>query len=209
MHKIVTVLKYLLVTVTILVMGFFIFDTLSPINTKAIDDTSRVVKFKDGSWMYTTTNREHKWRFTVDLEKVDSNLLQLLLAYEDHRFYEHHGVDPLAMTRAIGQLIQYKRVISGGSTITMQLARLLDPKPRTMTSKLIEIVRAFQLELHYSKKEILSAYLTLAPYGGNVEGIVAASMRYFGKQPYALSASQIALLVALPQSPERNRPDKY
>lgn len=205
----VTLFKYLLVTAIVSVVGFFIFDTISPINTKAINDRSRVVKFRDGSWMYTTTNKEQKWRFAVDLEKIDPHFLQLLLAYEDQRFYEHHGIDPLAMIRATGQLVRYKRVISGGSTITMQLARLLDPKPRTVTSKLIEIIRALQLELHYSKKEILSAYLTLAPYGGNVEGIVAASMRYFGKQPYALSASQIALLVALPQSPERNRPDKH
>jgi len=92
MHKIMTLFKYLLVMVTIAVSGFFIFDTLNPINTKAV---------------------------------------RLLLAYEDQRFYEHYGVDPLAMTRAIGQLIRHKRVVSGGSTITMQLARLLDPKPRT------------------------------------------------------------------------------
>ena len=160
MHKIVTLLKYFLVMVTVSVLGFFIFDVLSPIDTKAIQDTSRVVKFKDGSWMYATTNSEHKWRFPVDLKKIDPNFIRLLLAYEDQRFYEHYGVDPLAMMRAVGQLIQYKRVVSGGSTITMQLARLLDPKPRTVTSKLIEIVRALQLELHYSKEEILSAYLT-------------------------------------------------
>jgi len=209
MHKIVTLLKYLLVLVTVLVLGFFIFDRVNPIDTRAIQDTSRVVKFQDASWMYTTTNKEQKWRFVVDLEKIDPHFIKLLLAYEDQRFYEHYGVDPLAMIRAIGQLIQYKRVVSGGSTITMQLARLLNPKPRTVTSKLIEIMRAFQLELHYSKKEILSAYLTLAPYGGNMEGIVAASMRYFGKYPYTLSASQMALLVAMPQSPERNRPDRH
>ncbi len=209
MHKIVTLLKYLLVMVTIAVSGFFIFDILSPINTKAVEDTSRVVKFEDGTWMYSTTNKEQKWRFAVDFHKIDPNFTRLLLAYEDQRFYEHYGVDPLAMTRAIGQLIRHKRVVSGGSTITMQLARLLDPKPRTITSKFIEIFKALQLELHYSKEEILSAYLTLAPYGGNVEGIVAASMRYFDKYPYALSASQSALLVAMPQSPERNRPDKH
>ena len=209
MHKLLTVLKYLLSALTILVLGFFIFDRVNPVDTKATQDTSCVLKFKDGSWMYTTTNKEQKWRFAVDIEKIDPNFIRLLLAYEDQRFYVHYGVDPLAMTRAIGQLIQHGRVVSGGSTITMQLAKLLDPKPRTVISKLIESVRALQLELHYSKKEILSAYLTLAPYGGNVEGIVAASMRYFGKYPYALSASQMALLVAMPQSPERNRPDRH
>ncbi len=173
-----------------------------------IDDTSRAIEFENGSWLYVTTNKEHKWRFTPNLQKIDPNFIHLLLSYEDHRFFEHYGVDPLAMIRAASQLVRHRQIISGGSTITMQLARLLHPRPRTIASKLIEILRAIQLELHYTKNDILSAYLTLAPYGGNTEGVIAASMRYFGKQPYTLSASQIALLVALPQSPERNRPDK-
>jgi penicillin-binding protein 1C len=145
----------------------------------------------------------------VRLKAIDPQFITLLLAYEDQRFYSHYGIDPLAMLRAIGQWIRYGKIVSGGSTITMQLAKLLHPRPRTISAKLIEMLRAIQLEMHYSKDEILQAYLTLAPYGGNIEGVVSASMRYFHKQPYALLASQMALLVALPQSPERFRPDKY
>jgi len=201
--------KILFFALVFFVVGFFIFDRLSPVDTEAVNDTSKVVKYHNGKWMYVTTNKTQKWRFSVDLKKIDPKFIQLLLRYEDKRFYTHCGVDFLAMLRAVGQLIKNKKVVSGGSTITMQLARLLHPRERTISSKLIEILRAFQLELHYTKKEILSAYLTLTPYGGNVEGIIAASMRYFGKYPYALLASQMALLVAMPQSPERNRPDKH
>jgi penicillin-binding protein 1C len=190
-------------------MGFFLFDQLKPLDLSSIKDTSKVITFNNNTIMYATTNKTSKWRFDVDLEKIDPQYLQLLIAYEDRRFYSHYGIDPLAMFRAVGQLLSQGHVISGGSTITMQLARLLQPRPRTISSKLIEMIHALQLELHYSKKEILSAYLTLAPYGGNVEGVVAASMRYFDKPPYSLSASQMALLVALPQSPERHRPDKH
>ncbi len=209
MKTILKLLQTLTLVTVFAVAGFFIFDKLDPIDTKAMYDTSRIVKYANGTWMYATTNQTQKWRFAVDLDKIDPNFIQLLLSYEDQRFFTHYGVDPLAMGRAVGQLIRHKKVISGGSTVTMQLARLLHPRERTVSSKLIEIVRALQLELHYSKEEILSAYLTLAPYGGNVEGIIAASMRYFGKYPYALSASQMALLVAMPQSPESNRPDRH
>jgi len=175
----------------------------------ATKDRSRVVKAHDGSWLYTETNHGDKWRFVVDLEQIDPNYIDILLNFEDKNFYTHFGIDILAMFRAISQLVANQRIISGGSTITMQLARLLKPKPRTISSKLIEMVNALQLEMHYSKDEILSSYLTLTPYGGNVESIIGASMRYFGKLPKNLTASQSALLVALPQSPERNRPDRH
>ncbi len=174
-----------------------------------LKDTSQVITFSNGSWAYLSTNTEQKWRLPVKLKEIDPQFISLLLAYEDQRFYSHYGIDPLAMLRAIGQWIRHGRIVSGGSTITMQLAKLLHPRPRTILAKLIEILRAIQLEMHYSKDEILQAYLTLAPYGGNIEGVVAASMRYFNKKPYALLASQMALLVALPQSPERFRPEKH
>jgi len=175
----------------------------------ATKDTSRVIKAQDGSWLYTETNDGDKWRFAVDLKQIDPNYIDILLNFEDKNFYSHFGIDILAMFRAVSQLVVNQRIISGGSTITMQLARLLKPKPRTISSKLIEMVNALQLEMHYSKDEILSSYLTLTPYGGNVESIIGASMRYFGKLPKNLTASQSALLVALPQSPERNRPDRH
>ena len=133
----------------------------------------------------------------------------MLLAYEDRRFHEHCGVDPLAMMRAAVQFIGNGRVISGGSTLTMQVARLLEPRDqRTLGAKLRQIVRAIEIERSLSKDEVLALYLTLAPYGGNLEGIRAASLAYFGKEPKKLSLGEAALLVALPQSPELRRPDR-
>jgi penicillin-binding protein 1C len=186
-----------------------IFDYLHPIDISKADDISRVVKSNNDRWIYAQTNSKDKWRFAVDIDRLDPTFIEMLLRFEDKNFYHHYGIDILAICRAVGQLVRYQRIVSGGSTITMQLARLLDPKPRTIISKLQEIINAFQIELHYSKDEILSLYLTLTPYGGNIEGVVGASMRYFGKLPKTLTASESALLVSLPQSPERNRPDRY
>lgn len=149
-----------------------------------------------------------RWRFAADLEEVDPLFIEALLAVEDKRFYSHGGVDWLAMVRAAATSASAGRVVSGGSTITMQTARLLEPRPRTIGSKLIEFVRATQIELRLSKREILELYLTLAPYGGNLEGVRAASWSYFGHAPDRLSDDQIALLIALPQSPEARRPDR-
>jgi penicillin-binding protein 1C len=132
----------------------------------------------------------------------------MLLAYEDKRFDGHRGVDPLALLRAVGQFLGHGHIVSGASTLTMQTARLLEPRPRTLIAKLIEMGRALQLEERFRKDEILSIYLTLAPYGGNLSGIRAATRFYFGKEPRELSDAEAALLVALPQSPERFRPDR-
>ena len=133
----------------------------------------------------------------------------LLKAYEDQRFDDHWGVDPFAMVRAALQFAGAGRIVSGGSTLTMQAARLLEPRPRGIGTKLFQMVRALQLEERYSKDQILSIYLTLAPFGGNLEGVRAASLAYFGKEPAALDLSESALLVALPQSPARQRPDRH
>jgi len=206
--KLIIWVKYFFYAFLFIVIGFFVFDKIYPVDTSSLQDLSRVVKSEEGTWLYTTTNKKDKWRFPTDLRALDPRFVDSLLQYEDHRFYSHYGVDPLAVIRAVWQLLTQGRIVSGASTITMQLARLLEPKPRTLMAKLTQMFRALQLEWYYSKDEILAAYLTLAPYGGNVEGIVAASMRYFAKYPYALSASQTALLVAMPQSPERNRPDR-
>ena len=202
------VIKIFLIVNTLLFIAFLLFDTLNPLKLSLIQNTSKVVKAADGSWLYAQTNSEDKWRFPVTIERLDPAYIEMLLAFEDKRFYTHPGFDLLAMMRAVSQMFRQGEIVSGGSTITMQLARLLEPKSRTVWAKMIEIIRAFQLEWHHSKEEILSAYLTLTPYGGNIEGVVAASKHYFGKFPYALSASESALLVSLPQSPERNRPDR-
>lgn len=207
--KIVKLIVGGILAAVLLWLLFLLYDKLNPVDISEASRTSRVVTAYDGSWLYAQTNSEDKWRFGVDINKLDPNYIEMLLAFEDKNFYSHHGLDILAMLRAIGQLIVNQKIVSGGSTITMQLARLLNPKPRTIASKIREIIKAFQIELHNDKDEILSAYLSLTPYGGNVEGVVAASMRYFGKLPQSLTASQSAILVSLPQSPEKNRPDKH
>lgn len=149
-----------------------------------------------------------RWRLAADLESIDPAFVSALIAVEDSRFYEHHGVDPMAVVRAGFNSLRAGEIVSGASTLTMQTARLLEPRPeRNLGSKLMEVLRALQLESRYSKDEILETYLTLTPYGGNLEGVTAASWAWFGHAPDRLTPSQIALLIALPQAPEARRPD--
>ena len=149
------------------------------------------------------------WRLPARTEDVDSLYLQMLRAYEDQRFDAHPGVDPLAVARALGQWLSHGRMVSGASTLTMQAARLLEPHERDLPGKLGEMLRALQLERRYSKDEILGFYLTLAPFGSNLEGVRAASLAWFGKDPTWLTAAEAALLVVLPQAPSRLRPDRF
>ncbi|HOB63129.1 MAG TPA: penicillin-binding protein 1C [Candidatus Competibacteraceae bacterium] len=149
------------------------------------------------------------WRLPARTEDVDPLYLQMLLAYEDQRFASHPGVDPLALARALGQWFSHGRVVSGASTLTMQTARLLEPHPRDLSGKFGEMLRALQLERRYDKQAILDFYLTLAPYGGNLEGVRAAALAWFGKEPSRLTAAEAALLVVLPQAPSRLRPDRF
>ncbi|MBI3512787.1 MAG: penicillin-binding protein 1C [Proteobacteria bacterium] len=153
------------------------------------------------------TTQDGMWRIGARVDDVSARYLELLQGYEDGRFAWHPGVDPLAAARAGAQWLTAGRVVSGGSTLTMQVARLLEPHPRTIVGKLFEMARALQLEARFSKAEILSMYLTLAPYGGNLEGVRAAALAYFGKEPRHLTDAQAALLIAIPQSPNRHRPD--
>jgi penicillin-binding protein 1C len=169
---------------------------------------SVLVEDSDGQLLRPFAAADGAWRLPVTVDHVDPRFLQMLVAYEDRRFYWHAGVDPLALVRAVWQWARNGSVVSGASTLTMQTVRLLEPRPRTLGSKLIEIARAAQLEAHFSKSEILGIYLTLAPYGGNLEGVRAASLFYFGKEPAHLTDGEAAMLVALPQQPERVRPDR-
>jgi penicillin-binding protein 1C len=170
---------------------------------------STLVVDRDGEVLRAYLTPEGRWRLPATRESVDPRFLALLLAYEDKRFFAHRGIDPLALGRAFAQLIAHRRVVSGASTITMQVARLLEPRPdRTVAAKLRQMVRAVEIERALSKDEILALYLSLAPYGGNLEGVRAASLAYFGKEPRRLTLGEAALLVALPQSPERRRPDR-
>lgn len=170
--------------------------------------SSPVVLDRRGAWLRALPVEDGRWRIRADLQRTDPTFQKRLIKVEDSRFFWHLGVDPLSLTRAIGSAVAHGRVTSGASTLTMQTARLLEPRPRTVGAKLIEMVRAVQLESRLSKREILALYLTLAPYGGNLEGARAASLSYFGHEPSSLTDGEQAMLIALPQSPEARRPDR-
>src|SRR5580700_368396 len=164
---------------------------------------------RQGRLLRAYATSEGRWRLPAKVADVDPKFFELLFAYEDKRFRAHHGVDPLAFLRGLGQLAATGHIRSGGSTLTMQVARLLEPRNRNLSAKLRQIVRAVEIERLLSKDQVLSLYLELAPYGGNIEGIRAASLAYFGKEPRRLTLGEAALLVALPQSPELRRPDHF
>src|SRR5436853_2591199 len=156
---------------------------------------STLVVDRDGRLLRPYTTAEGRWRLPASRDDVDPRFLDLLFAYEDKRFTTHHGVDVLALGRAAVQLVRNGRIVSGASTLSMQVARLLEPRgERSFAAKLRQIVRAIEIERILSKDEIVSLYLTLAPYGGNLEGIRAASLAYFGKEPRRLTLAQAALL---------------
>jgi penicillin-binding protein 1C len=171
---------------------------------------SHAVLDREGRLLRAYATPEGRWRLPASVADVDPRFLDLLLAYEDRRYYDHYGVDPFALGRAALQLVTHGQIVSGGSTITMQVARLLEPREhRSLGAKLRQMARALQLEHALGKNGILALYLTLAPYGGNLEGVRAASLAYFGKEPRRLTPGEAALLVALPQSPETRRPDRF
>ena len=186
-------------------------DLAFPLDLSRYRNLSPEVVDRHGVLLRAFLTRDGYWRLKTGISDVSPRYLALLEAYEDKRFESHWGIDPLALLRAIGQYVTAGHVVSGGSTLTMQVARLLEPPhaSRSLGVKLFEMVRALQLEERYSKNEILSMYLTLAPMGGNLEGVRAASLSYFGKPPAALDLSEAALLVSLPQSPSRQRPDRH
>jgi penicillin-binding protein 1C len=164
---------------------------------------------RDGELLRAFATPDGYWRLKTSLDQVDKGFVDMLVAYEDKRFWDHPGIDVLALGRAALQLVTSFHIVSGGSTLSMQLARLIEPRDsRSIASKIKQVLRALQIERRLSKREILERYLTLAPYGGNLEGVRAASLAYFGKEPKRLTVSESALLVALPQLPEKRRPDR-
>jgi penicillin-binding protein 1C len=165
---------------------------------------------RNGELLRAYTVEDGRWRLAVARAGVDPLLVQMLLAYEDKRFHHHPGVDGIAMGRAVVQAVWNGRVVSGGSTLTMQVARLLEDGPTgRWDGKLRQLRVALALERRVSKSRILELYLNRAPYGGNVEGVRAAARIWFGKPPARLTPAEAALLVALPQSPETRRPDRF
>lgn len=166
------------------------------------NDYSTVVMDKDGHILRAFLNKKQQWHLRPQTDQsIPPKLKVAVLHFEDRRFEHHIGIDPLAMGRALYQNITQQEIISGASTITMQVTRLMRPKPRTYVNKLLEILQAFKIEIQYSKPEILHAYLNHAPYGGNVVGYQAASHRYFQKKPHQLTWAEAALLAVLPNAP--------
>ena len=185
--------------------------SLGPLPLEQAHTVSTSIVDRNGKLLRAYAMADGRWRLPVDTKAgIDPGYLKLLLAYEDRRFYDHRGIDPLALGRAALQLTRRGHIVSGGSTITMQLARLMEPRrERSVYAKLRQMVRAIQIERQLGKDQILDLYLTLAPFGGNLEGVRAASIAYFGKEPKRLSLAESALLVALPQSPETRRLDRH
>jgi penicillin-binding protein 1C len=183
-------------------------DRLFPLPLPA-DDLARVVLAEDGTPLWRFADHDGVWRYPVSPAEVSPYYLEALLTYEDRWFYRHPGVNPLALGRAAWQNLRGGRVLSGGSTLSMQVARLLDPHARSYSGKLKQLWRTAQLEWHLSKDEILTLYLNRAPFGGTLQGVAAASWAYLGKPPSQLTRADAALLAVLPQAPSRLRPDRH
>ena len=195
-------------SIALLALAAYGLKLFEPLPLDAAASSSRLVLDRDGHLLRAFTTPDGRWRLDAKPDEVSETYLSLLFAFEDRRFWTHPGVDPLAFGRAILQAIRHGHPISGGSTLTMQVARLLRGSPtHSIPAKFQQIADALRLETTLSKREILSLYLKLAPYGGNLEGVRAASLAYFGKEPRRLSIAEAALLVAIPQSPETRRLD--
>ena len=193
--------------VLLLLIALFTVDRLLPIPIPEAND-GMVIVAEDGTPLRAYPTSDGMWRYRIDPDQVSPHYLAALIGYEDQYFYWHLGINPVAMLRAAWQWVANGRIVSGGSTLTMQVARILDgPAPRSIAAKLKQLARALQLEAHLSKREILTLYLNHAPMGGIVEGVEMASRAYLGKSAQSLSPAEAALLAALPQSPSRHRPD--
>ncbi len=188
-------------------LSLLVLDRLFPVPLPP-REAGLIVVARDGTPLRAWPSVEGVWRYPVTPEDVSPYYLEAVLNYEDRWFYRHPGVNPFALARAAWQWLSHGRIVSGGSTLTMQVARMLEPPPRTLAGKLRQMLRALQLELHCSKREILTLYLNEAPMGGIVEGVEMASRAYLGKPSLYLSQGEAALLAALPQSPSRLRPDR-
>ncbi|MEK6224401.1 MAG: transglycosylase domain-containing protein, partial [Thermodesulfobacteriales bacterium] len=196
----------------VLVGSFLLFlflDYLYPFPTENLNKESTIIiSDKEGDPLRFFLPKDKQWRFPVELKDIDPKLVSAVIESEDRWFYTHPGVNPLAIGRAFYTNIKSGQVVSGASTIPMQIARLSEPKNRTVFAKANEAFRALQLKWHCDDNELLKIYLNIAPYGGNLEGVGAASYFYFGKSPRALEPHEIALLTLLPRSPTKHDPTR-
>jgi penicillin-binding protein 1C len=194
---------YVLTAILAFIVSVFLLDRLFPPDLARFTTVSKELRTQQNQLVHVLQTPDEKWRLKVAVKDVDPLYLNMLIEREDRFFWHHSGVNPCALLRAGYQRLRQGKIISGGSTLTMQVARLLEPRPRSLKAKSIEILRAIQLEARFTKQQILEIYLTLAPYGGNLEGIRAAAFSYFGKSPQRLTPAEAALLIVLPQSPKR------
>jgi penicillin-binding protein 1C len=182
-----------------LILCVSLLDVVFPLPTAI--SYSQTVYASNGEILHVFLSRDDKWRMKVETKDISPLLKKAIIEKEDRWFYWHFGVNPASILRALVDNIAKGYTTSGASTISMQCARLLEPKGRTITNKLREVLRAIQLELHYNKDELLGLYLNLLPYGGNIEGVKSASMMYFGTEPEKLSLAQIMTLAVIPNKP--------
>ncbi|GEA51450.1 penicillin-binding protein 1C [Vibrio inusitatus NBRC 102082] len=196
-------------TVAMVIACWFALNGLFPLPEKSTNNIAMNVLSAEGETLRQFADSNGTFRIPVKVNDVSPIYINSLLAYEDSRFYSHNGVDIKALLRAAYQRVRYGKIVSGGSTVTMQVARVLYPIERSYAGKLLQIFRALQLEQQYSKQQILNLYLTHVPMGGNIEGVEAASQRYFGKSSHSLNISEAALLTVIPQRPSVYRPDRY
>lgn len=190
-------------------LSLLVLDRLHPLPLERLQAGGTLILARDGSPLRAFAGRDGVWRYPTTPEAVSPLYLEALLGYEDRWFWRHPGVNPAALLRATVQTVAHRRIVSGGSTLSMQVARLIDPVPRSLPGKLRQMLRALQLEWHLDKRAILTLYLNHAPFGGNLEGVEAASHAWFGKSAAKLSQAEAALLAVLPQAPSRLRPDRH
>jgi len=184
---------------SLLFILFFILDFLFPFKPQI--KYSQLINARDSTVLFAFLSEDDKWRMKTELHEISPQLKNVILFKEDKYFYYHFGINPIALLKALGRNIFRNKKTSGASTITMQVARLLEPKNRTYGNNIIEIFRALQLELHFSKNKILQMYLNLVPYGGNVEGVKSAAVLYFNRSPNQLSLAQVVTLAIVPNRP--------
>jgi len=198
-QELIRFFKWLGVGVLAAIVIFFILSWIFPLPDKI--EYSTIITDSKGEVINAYLTKDQKWRMKTELNEISPLLRKTIIAKEDKYFYSHPGINPVAMVKAFFKNVFRMKTASGASTITMQVARALEHRKRNIGSKIIETFRAFQLELKYSKREILQMYLNLVPYGGNIEGVKSASILYFNKNPDHLSLAEITALSIIPNRP--------
>lgn len=203
------IIKRSLFILAIPLTAFIILSALFPLDTTYLNrQAAKIVQDRNGNTIHMFLSKDGYWRFPSKANEVPNILIKSVLEFEDQYYHLHPGINPVSIIRsAIHNTFNNRKI--GASTISMQVARMMSQRPRTYTSKIIEMFRALQLEWNFSKSEIITHYFNLAPYGGNIEGVKTAAYFYFGKRIQDISISEAALLAIIPKNPNKNRPDRH